>query len=140
MRPGVACGESLTMLPLSVIARRLLVLRVLLAAVTALLVALPGVAWARAARQVGEPSRLEVSGHADAFYYRPHVRGQRPVLMYLHGRGGNPNEDCRKWAKVGTQFGWVVCPQGPEDRATARGAGRTAPTAAKRSWTRRSTR
>jgi predicted esterase len=72
-------------------------------------------AWAGSA-QVGEPMRLEVPGHPDAFYYRPRGKGMRPVLMYLHGRGGNPMEDCRKWARVGTQFGWVVCPQGPEDR------------------------
>jgi predicted esterase len=73
-------------------------------------------AWAKSARQISEPSRIEVEGHPDAFYYRPRGRGQRPVLMYLHGRGGNPAEDCRKWARVGTQFGWVVCPQGGEDR------------------------
>ncbi len=42
--------------------------------------------------------------------------------MYLHGRGGNPAEDCRKWAKVGTQFGWVVCPAGP---GTNENGGRT---------------
>ena len=65
---------------------------------------------------LGEPERLEVPGAPDAFFYRPHVRGSRPILMYLHGRGNNPAEDCRKWAKVGTKFGWVVCPQGPEDR------------------------
>jgi predicted esterase len=72
-------------------------------------------AWAGSAG-LGEPMRLEVPGHDDAFYYRPRAKGMKPVLMYLHGRGGNPMEDCRKWAKVGTQFGWVVCPQGPEDR------------------------
>ncbi|HEX7663864.1 MAG TPA: hypothetical protein VF407_05115 [Polyangiaceae bacterium] len=65
---------------------------------------------------LGAPERLEVPGAPDAYYYRPRVRGQRPILMYLHGRGNNPAEDCRKWAKVGTKFGWVVCPQGPEDR------------------------
>jgi predicted esterase len=64
---------------------------------------------------LGEPSRLTVPGSADAFYYKPVGRGPKPVLMFLHGRNGNPAEDCRKWAKVGTQFGWVVCPQGPED-------------------------
>jgi predicted esterase len=73
-------------------------------------------AWAKAARPIAEPLRIEVAGHPDAYYYRPRVRGQRPVLMYLHGRGGNPLEDCRKWARVATQFGWLVCPQGPEDR------------------------
>jgi predicted esterase len=90
----------------------------LLAAVFAVLAfALPARAWARAgAAHVGEPLQLEVPGAPDAFYYRPVGRGPRPVLMYLHGRGGNPADDCRKWARVGTQFGWVVCPQGPEDK------------------------
>ena len=63
-----------------------------------------------------DPLHLKIPGHADAFYYRAHGKGQKPVLMYLHGRGGNPFEDCRKWARVATEFGWVVCPQGPEDR------------------------
>jgi predicted esterase len=78
--------------------------------------ALTGVAEAKAARQIAEPMRLEVPGYSEAFYYRAHGKGLRPVVMYLHGRGGNPLEDCRKWAKVAAQFGWVVCPQGAEDR------------------------
>jgi predicted esterase len=94
--------------------------RKLVLALSALLAALacvlPGrVAWAKGSSGVGEPLRLEIEGQPDAYFYKPHVRGLRPVLMYLHGHGGNPLEDCRKWAKVGTQFGWVVCPQGPED-------------------------
>jgi predicted esterase len=92
-------------------------LPVLAALVVALLCALPSrAAWAKGSSSIGDPMRLEIPGQADAFYYKPRVRGMRPVLMYLHGRGGNPAEDCRKWARVGTQFGWVVCPQGPEDR------------------------
>jgi predicted esterase len=84
--------------------------------VTALACILPArAAWARGSGGVGDPMRLEVPNQAEAYYYKPRVRGLRPVLMFLHGRGGNPLEDCRKWAKVGTQFGWVVCPQGPED-------------------------
>jgi predicted esterase len=74
------------------------------------------IAWAKAAHKVADPLRLEVPGYADAFYYRPRGRGLKPVLVYLHGRGGNPAEDCRKWAHVATQFGWVLCPSGPEDR------------------------
>ncbi len=74
-------------------------------------------AFARGA-QIGEPQRLEIEGQADAFFYRPRGGGARPVIMYLHGRGGNAAEDCRKWAKVATEFGWVVCPQGPEDRGS----------------------
>jgi predicted esterase len=64
-----------------------------------------------------DPQRLEVEGQSDAFFYRPRAgRGLRPVVVYLHGRGNNPEEDCRKWARVATQFGWLLCPQGPEDR------------------------
>jgi predicted esterase len=76
----------------------------------------PSRAHAKGLASIADPQRLEVPGYADAYYYRPRVKGLRPVLMYLHGRGGNPAEDCRKWARVGTQFGWVVCPQGPEDQ------------------------
>ncbi len=64
----------------------------------------------------GDPQRLEVPGYSDSFYYHPRGRGLKPVIIYLHGRGGNPEEDCRKWARVATQFGWVLCPQGPDDR------------------------
>jgi predicted esterase len=93
-------------------------LAALLASVALLLaiVLLPTRAWARSAASIGDPQRLEVPGQDDAFYYRPHGRGMKPVIIYLHGRGGNPEEDCRKWARVATQFGWVLCPQGPEDR------------------------
>jgi len=73
-------------------------------------------AWAKPAGQVGDPLRLEVPGQADAFYYRAHGKGLKPVIMYLHGRGAHPSEECRKWARVATQFGWVVCPSGSEDR------------------------
>lgn len=72
-------------------------------------------AEAKASTGVGEPLRLEVPGQPDAFYYRPRGKGAKPVILYLHGRGGNAAEDCRKWAKVATQFGWVLCPQGPGD-------------------------
>lgn len=77
----------------------------------ALLALLPRAAWAKST-SIGEPQRLEVQGIADAFYFKPQGKGAKPVIMYLHGRGGNPAEDCKKWAHVGTQFGWVVCPQG----------------------------
>ena len=72
-------------------------------------------AFAKSGSTVGDPLRLEVPGAPDAFYYKAHGKGPKPILMYLHGRGGNPAEDCRKWAKVGSQFGWVVCPAGPGD-------------------------
>jgi predicted esterase len=76
----------------------------------------PRRAFAKSAEAVAEAQHLEVPGFEDAFYYRARGRGLKPVIIYLHGRGGNPEEDCRKWARVGTQFGWVLCPQGPEDR------------------------
>jgi predicted esterase len=76
----------------------------------------PRRASAKSVEAVGAPQHLEVPGHEDAFYYRARGKGLKPVIIYLHGRGGNPEEDCRKWARVGTQFGWVLCPQGPEDR------------------------
>ncbi len=82
----------------------------------------PRAAWAKAGAALGEPLRLEVENAPEAFYFKPRAKGPKPVLMYLHGRGGNPQEDCRKWAKVGTQFGWVVCPQGP---GTSESGGRT---------------
>jgi predicted esterase len=77
---------------------------------------LSGTASARPATTLADPLVLEVPGFPDAYYYKPHAKTQRPVLMYLHGRGGNPKEDCRKWAQVALQFGWVVCPAGPVDR------------------------
>ncbi len=84
----------------------------LIAALVALAI-MPRAAHAKTGAAIGEPLRLEVPGSPDAFYYKPRGKGPRPILMYLHGRGGNPAEDCRKWAKVGSQFGWVVCPAGP---------------------------
>jgi predicted esterase len=63
-----------------------------------------------------EPLTLDVPGAPSAFYIKPNGKGLKPVVMYLHGRGGNPQEDCRKWARVAAQVGWVVCPQGAEDR------------------------
>ena len=85
-----------------------------LAALVAFLL-VPREAQAKTGAAIGEPLRLEVPGSPDAFYYKPRAKGPKPILMYLHGRGGNPAEDCRKWAKVGSQFGWVVCPAGPGD-------------------------
>jgi predicted esterase len=83
----------------------------------AILALFPRSALAKTA-SIGDPLRIEVPGASDAYYYKPRAKGQQPILMYLHGRGGNPAEDCRKWARVGTQFGWVVCPSGT---ATAEG-------------------
>ena len=96
--------------------RRIISLVLAFAAAATVLFGTARAAHAKSEHKVADAQRLEVPGYPDAFYYRPRGRGMKPVLVYLHGRGGNPAEDCRKWARVGTQFGWVVCPSGPEDR------------------------
>src|SRR5689334_2576925 len=63
------------------------------------------------------PERLDIPRMGPAFYLRPAGgHGLKPVLVYLHGRGGNPEADCAKWAPVARDFGWILCPSGPEDR------------------------
>jgi predicted esterase len=69
------------------------------------------------ATAMGSPERLDLPGMAPAYYYTPKdARGLKPILLYLHGRGGNPEVDCTKWGHVAREFGWIVCPSGPEDR------------------------
>ncbi|MBV9947230.1 MAG: hypothetical protein JOZ69_10305 [Myxococcales bacterium] len=82
-----------------------------LLAVLTLLFALPARAKTTTASSA-DPMTLQVPGHLDAYYVQPTTRERRPILLYLHGRGGNALEDCRKWARVARIFGWVVCPQG----------------------------
>ncbi len=65
-----------------------------------------------------DPLTLQVPGFSDAYYYKPRAKSLRPILLYVHGRGGNAFEDCRKWARVASQFGWVLCPQGPVSSET----------------------
>lgn len=70
-----------------------------------------------------EMQQLSVPGAPPALYYEPTGPGRmsmRPVIMYLHGRGAEPDRYCRRWASVARRFGWVVCPQGPEDRGGGR--------------------
>ncbi|MGO9839188.1 MAG: alpha/beta hydrolase [Polyangiaceae bacterium] len=68
---------------------------------------------ARGGESTPDPTLLEVAGYPDAYFYKPRTKSQRPVLLYIHGRGGNAFEDCRKWARVARRFGWIVCPEGP---------------------------
>lgn len=93
-------------------ARPLVRVAVALFATVGLLLCARG-AEAREAATTPDAMTIEVPGYLDAFYYKPRTRSRRPVVLYLHGRGGNAFEDCRKWARVARQFGWVVCPQGP---------------------------
>jgi|GEM_PF-460194 len=68
-----------------------------------------------------EPDRggmyqLDINGAGPIYYYEPVGPGRhsmRPLLVYLHGRGGDAEQDCRKWAPVARRFGWLVCPSGP---------------------------
>jgi predicted esterase len=80
---------------------------------------------------IADPLTLTVPGHPDAYYYKPRSRSSKPIIMYLHGRGGNPFEDCRKWAKVARAYGWIVCPAGQIDRGNGDHAWNNDPTTAK---------
>lgn len=67
---------------------------------------------------------LDVPGYGNAYYYEPTGPGRlalRPVLMYLHGRGGHPQRDCQRWAPVARRLGWLVCPSGPGAMGNGRG-------------------
>jgi predicted esterase len=60
--------------------------------------------------------QIDLPDAAPAYYYEPQGRGRlglRPVLVYLHGRGGHPEADCRRWASLARRYGWLVCPSGP---------------------------
>jgi LysM repeat protein/predicted esterase len=61
-------------------------------------------------------SELQVPGAGPVYYYEPVGPGRntmKPVLVYLHGRGGDAEQDCHRWASVARHFGWLVCPSGP---------------------------
>jgi predicted esterase len=71
----------------------------------------------------GGLQRLAVAGGGTVYYYEPTGPGRftlRPVLVYLHGRGGNPERDCQRWAKVARPLGWLVCPAGPVEHNSGR--------------------
>jgi predicted esterase len=69
-----------------------------------------------AARDDSAPRELAVPGHAKAFYFPPAKGTSKRVLLWLHGRGAHVAEDCAKWGPVARKFGWLLCPQGDEDR------------------------
>lgn len=63
-------------------------------------------------------------GSTVAYYYEPVGPGRltlRPVLMYLHGRGGHAVRDCRRWAPIARRLGWLVCPAGPGANGIGKG-------------------
>jgi predicted esterase len=57
--------------------------------------------------------RLAVVGQGDAFVVEPKTIDERPILLVLHARNGDPEEDCRKWSEVASRYGWLLCPSGP---------------------------
>jgi LysM repeat protein/predicted esterase len=64
----------------------------------------------------GGLQELTVSGSSPVYYYEPTGPGRlglKPVIFYLHGRGGDPASDCRRWAPIARPLGWLVCPSGP---------------------------
>ncbi len=59
---------------------------------------------------------VTLAGAAPAYYFEPTGPGRhsmRPILVYLHARGGHPKEDCQRWAPVARRLGLLVCPTGP---------------------------
>jgi predicted esterase len=59
---------------------------------------------------------VNLAGAAPAYYFEPTGPGRhsmRPILVYLHARGGHPEKDCQRWAPVARRLGWLVCPTGP---------------------------
>ena len=68
-------------------------------------------------RSVGGGLRqIDLPGASPAYYFPPQGKGRlglKPVIVYLHGRGGHPEADCRRWAGVARGYGWLVCPSGP---------------------------
>jgi predicted esterase/LysM repeat protein len=60
--------------------------------------------------------QIDLPGAAPAYYFEPQGKGRlslKPVIVYLHGRGGHPEADCRRWARIARGYGWLVCPSGP---------------------------
>jgi predicted esterase len=81
---------------------------------------------APATRTIGSDGMMviDVPRVGPAYYYEPIGAGRKslkPVLVYLHGRGGNPQNDCRRWAPIARRLGWLICPAGPVSQGNGRG-------------------
>jgi predicted esterase len=66
---------------------------------------------------------MELPNGGKAYYFEPTGPGRRslkPVIVYLHGRGGHPDADCRRWAPIARPFGWLACPVGPAEHGSGR--------------------
>ena len=66
---------------------------------------------------------LPLPGGGKAYYFEPSGPGRhslKPVIVYLHGRGGQPDADCRRWAPMVRRLGWLACPAGPVEHNAGR--------------------
>ncbi len=66
---------------------------------------------------------LSLPGGNKAYYFEPSGPGRhslKPVIVYLHGRGGQPDADCRRWAPLVRRLGWLACPAGPVEHNAGR--------------------
>jgi LysM repeat protein/predicted esterase len=71
----------------------------------------------------GGMHRVDPPGVSPAYYFEPTGKGRhamRPVIVYLHGRGGHPDKDCQRWAPVARHLGWLICPSGPSEYGDGR--------------------
>ena len=60
--------------------------------------------------------RLDIHGKPPVYYFEPTGSSNsvlRPVIMALHGRGGNAAMFCSRWSQVARPLGWLVCPSAP---------------------------
>lgn len=75
---------------------------------------------------------IALPGLPPAYFFEPTGPGRKslkPVIVYLHGRGGRPDHDCRRWARVARSLGWLVCPSGPSPYGAGRAWDNNWPTA-----------
>jgi predicted esterase len=86
----------------------------------AMLVAAPAAADEPTPEPPSSVTRLAVPGNGDVFVVAPKSpQATQPIVLVLHARNGDPEDDCKKWSEVASAYGWIVCPSGPI--ATERG-------------------
>lgn len=74
-------------------------------------------------RDPNELQQLSVPGAGPVYFYEPigpNRHSMRPIVVYLHGRGGDAEADCRRWSRVARKFGWLLCPSGPSPHNSGR--------------------
>jgi LysM repeat protein/pimeloyl-ACP methyl ester carboxylesterase len=69
---------------------------------------------------------MTLPGGGSAYFYEPIGPGRlsmKPVILYLHGKGGLARSDCRRWAPIVRRLGWLACPMGPVEHGAGRAWG-----------------